>query len=234
MVDAVENGASHDRQIAALVADLRPVERPPPPAAQALAWLGAVAALAAGLAAIGDLDALRGRLAAAPDMWLAAAGSAATAVLAAFAVFLLGRPDRPSAWALLPLPAAALWVGASGAGCLRTWGLPGLEPAGPSDGRDCLLFILGFSVPLSLLLLAMLRRTPPLRPALAAATGGLAAAAAAATLLHFVHPYDASAVDLLAHAVAVAAVVLTNGALARRTVGQAGWLPAAPARDGHA
>ena len=222
MDDTVANGGPHERQIAALVADLRPVERPAPPAVQALAWLAAVAALAVGLAAVGDLHALRGRLAASPDMWLAVAGSAATAVLSAFAVFLLGRPDRSSAWALLPLPATALWVGASGAGCLRSWAIPGLEPAGPSEGRDCLLFILGFSAPLSLLLLAMLRRTPPLQPALAAATGGLAAAAAAATLLNFVHPYDASVADLVAHAAAVAAVVAANSGLARRTLGHGG------------
>jgi hypothetical protein len=206
----------HERLIQNLAADLRPVRRLRPPGLRALAWLAAVGASAAALAAVSDLGAVRDRLMAVPDMWLALAGSAATAVLAAVAAFQLSLPDRRPAWALLPLPAAALWFAASGLGCLRGWTLPGVHPASPSDTMDCLGFILGLSVPLSALLVLMLRRAATLQPGPTAAMAGLAAAAAAATLLTVVHPYDASAVDLAVHAVAVLAVVAANRALGGR------------------
>jgi hypothetical protein len=84
------------------------------------------------------------------------------------------------------------------------------------EARDCLIFIVALSVPLSALLFAMLRRAYPLNIGLAAAVGGLAVAAAAATLLNFFHPYDAAATDLAVHAVAVAIVIAVNTALAGR------------------
>lgn len=208
------NAETHEQLIRDLVADLRPVRRLPPPGAQAVLWLAVVAAAAAVLAMTGDLAPIRVRLAAAPDMWLAIAGSSLTGVLAAIAAFQLGRPDRTPAWALLPLPAAALWVGASGLGCVRTWGIAGISRATLGVETDCVLFIVGVSVPLSALLLAMLRRARPSRPGLMIAAGGLAAAAGAATLLTFFHPYDATASDLLAHAAAVAIVIAANEALA--------------------
>ena len=125
-------------------------------------------------------------------------------------------PDRKPAWALLPVPGLLLWVGASGLGCLRSWFLPGTHPADLVEARDCLVFILGVSLPLSILLVVMLRRGYPLRPNLTAATGGLAAAAAAATLLNFFHPFDAAATDLVVHAGAVVLVVLAGRALSGR------------------
>ena len=210
-----------ERLIQELATDLRPVRRLRPPGLRALAWLAVVGASAAGLAAISDLGAVRDRLMAVPDMWLALAGSVLTAVPAAVAAFQLGLPDRRPAWALLPLPAAALWLAASGLGCLRSWTLPGAHPASPSDTMDCLAFILGLSAPLSALLVLMLRRAATLQPSLTAAVAGLASAAAAATLLTVVHPYDASAVDLAVHAVAVLAVVAANRAWGGRLLGDA-------------
>ena len=141
----------HEHLIEELATDLRPVRRLRPPGLRALAWLAVVGASAAGLAAISDLGAVRDRLVAVPDTSLALAGSVLTAVLAAVAAFQLSLPDRRPAWALLPLPAAALWFAASGLGCLRSWALPGAHPASLSDTMDCLAFILGLSVPLSAL-----------------------------------------------------------------------------------
>jgi hypothetical protein len=91
-----------------------------------LLWLALVAALALTLAAVADWPAVAARLGAAPDMWLSAKGSALTMVLAAVATFQLSLPDRSPLWGLLPLPPALLWIGASGAGCLRTWLVPEL------------------------------------------------------------------------------------------------------------
>lgn len=214
MADAL----SHDALIRALAADLRPVRRLTAPTLRALAWVAAVGALAAALACFADLGAVARRLAAVPDMWLAVTGSTATAVLAALAAFQTAMPDRRPAWALLPLPGLLLWIGASGLGCLRDWLVAGTHDASLAESRACFVFILGVSVPLSLLLLVMLRRACPLRPALTTTLGGLASAAAAATLLNLFHPYDAAASDLLVHVLAVAVVVLANRALSGRTL----------------
>jgi hypothetical protein len=204
------NDAIPDDLIAALSADLQPVKRLHSPLLRGLAWLAAVVAIGLVLTQISDLSELAHRLTAAPDMWLAVSGSAATTVLAALAAFELSLPDRSRAWALLPLPAALLWILASGLGCLRTWLIPGSTMASMNEERDCLLVIVGLSVPLSALLIVMLRRGFSLEPGLTAAMAGLAAAAAAATLLVFIHPFDASASDLLVHAFAVGLVVLAN------------------------
>lgn len=215
------NDAPHDPLIGRLAADLAPVRRLPPPALRALAWLALVAALALALATIADLSAVWRRITAAPDMTLAVVGSVATAVAAALAAFELSLPDRSRAWALLPVPAAALWIGASGIGCLRAWLVPDTHVAVVSEARDCLLFIVGLSVPLSAVLIVMLRRACPLFPALTAAMAGLAAAAAAAALLNFFHPFDAAATDLVVHAVAVGLVVLGARAFGARSLARA-------------
>ena len=209
--------ASHDELIETLATDLRPVRRLASPLVRALLWLALVAAIAAALATLADLDALRHRLEAAPDMWLAVLGSSLTAVAAAIAVFELSVPDRNPRWALLPLPPFLLWVGASGLGCLRAWIVAGTHSASLAEATHCLVFIVGFSVPLGGVLFFMLRRAFPLRTGLTAVVGGLAVAAAAATLLNFFHPFDAAATDLAVHALSVAIVVGGSRMIADRT-----------------
>lgn len=208
--------SANDRLICDLAADLAPVQRLRPPNMRAFAWLAVVAATAIVLTGIADVSALWHRLSAAPDMWLAAAGAALTAILAAIAAFQLSLPDARRAWALLPVPAALLWIVASGLGCLRTWLLPGTHVADLGEARDCLVFIVGLAVPLSALLIIMLRRAYPLQPELTALVAGLASAAAAATLLNFFHPFDAAATDLAVHLFAVALVIGANWALGGR------------------
>ncbi len=200
----------NDRLVQALGADLTPVRRLTAPALRVLLWLAIVGALALALAMVSDVGAMIRRLMTAPDMWLAAMASLLTAVLAAAAAFQLSLPDRKAAWALLPLPAVLLWIGASGMGCLRAWPVAEAYPMPPDQPEHCLIFILGLSLPLSLLLVVMLRRGFSLRPNLTAIIGGLACASAAATLLNFIHPYDAAATDLAVHVFAVAIVILAN------------------------
>ena len=214
------DGSPHERLIQHLAADLAPVRRLRSPSVRALGWLAVVATIALVLAPAADLPAIGRRLAAAPDMWLAVVGSAATAVLAAFAAFRLCLPDAPRAWAALPLPAALLWIVASGFGCLRAWLVPKTHVADLSEARDCLFFIVGLSVPLSGLLIVMLRRACPLQPGLTALIGGLAAAAAAATLLNFFHPFDAAATDLTVHALVVGLVIVANWGFSGRLMTQ--------------
>jgi len=209
---------AHDRLIGALAADLQPVRPLLSPPLRALLWLMLVVLIAAGLALFANLPAVAHRIIAVPDMWLAVLGSIATAATAALAAFELSLPDRSRAWALLPLPAAILWVGASGLGCLRAYVLPGTHVADLGDTRDCLIFIISLSVPLSAVLIFMLRRACSLTPALTATMAGLASAAAAATLLNFFHPYDAAATDLLVHLVAVGIVVVAVRAFGPRAL----------------
>jgi hypothetical protein len=208
--EIVTGTESTDRLIWKLGADLTPVRRLSTPLARVLAWLAIIAAIAVVLATLSDLGSVGRRLSASTDMWLSAIGSVATAVLAAVAAFELSLPDRKPIWALLPLPAAFLWIAASGIGCLRSWFVADASSASLAGTERCLIFILGFSIPLSAVLMVLLRRGYSLHPNLTSIVGGLACATAAATLLNFFHPYDATATDLSVHAFAVAFVVLAN------------------------
>ncbi|MEW9623643.1 NrsF family protein [Rhodanobacter geophilus] len=207
---------SNDSLIAALSAELVPVRRLLPPWLRTVGWLALVATFAVLLFAhYGDEPMLR-RWAGAPDLAWAALGAAVTAITAAWAGFALAVPGRSRAWAWLPLPPALLWIGASGLGCLRTWLAPGTSIATVHQSADCLVFIIAFSIPLSALLVWLLRRACPLRPLLAALLVGLASAAASACLLEICHAYDAAVTDLLTHALAVGIVVAANVAMGGR------------------
>ena len=206
----------HAALIDRLGSGLAPVRRLPPPWRRTVGWLLAVAAIAAGLSMRYGLAGMLQRWAAAPDLEWAAVGAVLTAVAAAWAAFALGVPGRRAAWAWLPLPAALLWIGASGLGCLRSWIAPGTEVASMHQSLDCLVFIVSFSVPLSGLLIVLLRRAYPLRPVLTAVMIGLASAAASASLLEICHAYDAAATDLPTHAAAVLLVVAANAAMGGR------------------
>ena len=211
----MSDGTRHDALIDDLVGGLTPSGRLASPGRRALGWTALVAAAALVLTPWIDWHSLAERMGVS-DLRLAAIGSAITAVTAGLAAFQTSVPGRSSRWALLPLPSAALWIGASGVGCLRSWTIPVAEPTTPNAMEGCFAFILAFSLPLSIVLVAMLRRACPLRPNLTAALAGLAAAAAAATLLVLFHPHDATAEDLLIHLVVVAAVVAANGLLGGR------------------
>jgi hypothetical protein len=213
----IEVNDSNDRLIEAMAANLGPVRRVPPPGLRTLFWLILVAAVAVGLALFADVTAMQHRIMARPDMWLAVLGSVATMTTSALAAFELSLPDRSRAWALLPLPAAALWVGASGLGCMRSYVLPGTHVATIDETRDCLMFIIGLSVPLAAVLVIMLRRAFSLAPSLTAAMAGLASAAAA-TLLNFFHPFDAALSDLAVHTLAVVIVVAAVRGFGGRTL----------------
>lgn len=220
MSTSSNSNSSHERLISNLADDLTPVRRLGHPGLRALTWLAVVVAAGIVLAAFADLSALVHRLGGARDMWLSVIGSTFTAILAAIAAFQLSLPDARRAWALLPLPAAMLWILAGGVGCLRNWLVPGTHAAELSEARDCLVLIVGLAVPLSALLIMMLRRACSLQPELTALTAGLASAAAAATLLNFFHPFDAAATDLTVHAVAVAIVITANWGLRGRLLAQ--------------
>ena len=214
--EAMSETLSQQALIDRLGAELVPVRRLLPPWLRAASWLLVVAVIAVALLLhYGDAGMLR-RLGGAPDLAWAALGALITAVSAVWAAFSLGVPGRRAGWAWLPLPGALLWIGASGLGCLRTWLAPDTSIASLHQSADCLVFIISFSVPLSVLLILMLRRACPLRPVLTAVMIGLASAAASASLLEICHAYDSAATDLLTHALAVAVVVGVNAAMGGR------------------
>lgn len=206
----------HDRLIADLSRDLKPVRRVRP-TRLVLMWLVAVALLGDFFAVRADLHAMMAHLMLAPYMWLAALSSALTAVLAVIAAFMTGMPGRSPRWALLPLPALAWWIVEGGMGFAHIWRLPAWQDASMLGAEYAFGFILLVSLPLSALLALLLRRTFPLHPNRTAGLAGLAAAAAAATLLNFFHAYDGSLPDLVAHVASVGIVIGANRLIA-------GWL----------
>lgn len=213
--------ASHEALIDRLGTELVPVRRLLPPGLRTAGWLLVVALIAIGLLLHYGVEPMLRRFAATPDLAWAGVGAVITAISAAWAAFTLSVPGRRAAWAWLPLPGALLWIGASGLGCLRTLVAPGTSISSLHQSTDCLVFIISFSIPLSALMIVLLRRACPLRPVLTAVLVGLASAAASASLLEICHAYDAAATDLLTHAVAVGLVVAANAAMGGRLLSKA-------------
>lgn len=200
-----------EQLIESLSRGVAPVRPLPPPARRALLWLTAVA-LVTGLVLLryADLAAFAARFAA-PRMTIEAAAILLTGVTAVIAAFHLSLPDRSSLWRYAPLPPLALWIGTSTLGCLQ-YGL-GLGPPGHRAGESthCFAFIVGVSVPLAVLLYAVLRRARPLDPLPVALTAALGVAALAAFILQFFHHFDVTATDLVVHLAAVLFVVAVAG-----------------------
>jgi hypothetical protein len=212
---------AHGALIDRLGSALLPVRRLAPPWRRTAGWLLVVVAIALGLLAYYGTGGMLQRWSAAPDLEWAGIGAALTAGCAAWSAFVLAVPGRRVTWAWLPLPAAALWLGASGLGCLRAWFTPDPQAVALQQSADCLLFIIGLSIPLSMWLIVLLRRACPLRPVLTAVLAGLASAAASAALLEIGHATDSAATDLLTHALAVAGVVAVNAAMGGRLLARA-------------
>jgi hypothetical protein len=177
---------------------------------RALSWLGAAALLGAALSAFGSRPSLMDGAPGGALTWLTFAAAGITASAAALTAFRLSLPERSSAWSLLPLPALLAWTVASGLGCLAAQGTQEAWGKSFDEAAQCLATLIGISLPLSALMLYMLRRAQPLRPKLALALGGLASASAAAVLLSLVHPHPSTPLDLAAHAIALGIIVAFN------------------------
>jgi len=219
--ETMSEPSSHSVLIEHLGGALVPVRRLAPPWRRLLGWLLVVVAVALALFAHYGPDDMLQRWTAAPELGWAGFGAALTAICAAWAALGLSVPGRRALWAWLPLPGALLWIGASGLGCLRVWFTPDPQVAALQQSVDCLVFIIGLSVPLSALLILLVRRACPLRPVLTAVMIGLASAAASACLLEIGHAEASAATDLLTHALAVALVVAVNAAMGGRLLSRA-------------
>lgn len=200
-----------EKLIASLSAGLQPVTPLRPPALRAAFCLLLIAALAAWpLLRLADLQvfALRN---ADPRTALECAASLLTGIVATVSAFYLSVPGRAGRWTFAPLAPLALWIVASGAGCLRN----GVGSA----NWDCLMFVVVTGIPLTLVLFLFLRRARPIAPGPVALAGGLGAAGVAAFLLQFFHPFDVTVMDLLLHTAAVLCVLAVARLLGSRALG---------------
>lgn len=198
--------------IDSLVADAKPVRRLRPPALRALCWL-MLAALTLALVAVGH--GVRPDLTAKLHQPVFAAGLAAalmTGILAAMASFMASVPGRSRRWLLLPAPALAAWISTIGYGCLTDWVSVGPEGLSLGETARCFATLALTSIPLSLLMLFMLRYITRLSPAPVAMMGSLAVAAMTAVALSLFHPLDATALILFWN-FGVAALFLTFSGL---------------------
>jgi hypothetical protein len=206
---------STDDLIRTLSTELKPSGRLAPPMLRSLIWLGVVLAL---IAATALLFARFGGLVTRmdqPRFALEVFATLATGVTGVIAAFHLALPDRSRRWALLPLPAALLWLATSGFGCWSSWATRGPNGLGLGETTQCFAFIVGASIPIGGLLLLALSRARPLQPGAVAAIGGLGAAGLAAFALEFIHPAQTTLIDLGYHLVAVAVVTAAATALGR-------------------
>lgn len=201
---------SHIQLIGVLAADLKPVWRPRSPYVYAAIWFAAVVVAGGLFALLVDMPAVAARLMAHPDLWLAMAGAGLTAILGAIAAFQLSLPDRSPLWALLPLPGLALWLAFSGLGCLRDIPEIGFSQQLFGELRICLSFIAGMSLPLSVLVILLLRWGFSLRPGLTGMSAGIAVAGASVALLNIIHPHDPTVIGIAVHGAAMLLVVFAN------------------------
>jgi hypothetical protein len=196
-----------DKLIASLSRGLVPVRALWPPAYRALSWLAIVMLLLGFLVADKANFGVFVARHAEPRMAFQVLATLVTGITGIVSSFYLCSPDRSSLWRYAALPPLAIWVAASGIGCLR-YGL-GLGPAGDRLGESthCFVFIVAISVPLTAFLYATLRRASPLEPLPVALTAALGVAALAAFTLQFFHPFDTTLVDLSVHLAAVGTVI---------------------------
>lgn len=193
-----------------LVADATPVRRLRAPTTRAACWL-----LFAGIVIVfvGIAHGVRPDLALKlrqPVFVVSLSAAMATGVLSAAATFIASVPGRSRRWLLLPTPAFATWAGTIGYGCLTNWVAIGPNGVSLGETAQCFATLALVGMPLSLMMLIMLRHMARLSPAPIAMAGSLSVAAMTATTLSILHPLDATAMILLWH-LGLAAVFLWLG-----------------------
>lgn len=195
--------------ITSLTADLRPVRRVRPPFIATLVWVtAATAAVCLAVLYFGPREDLAQRFASGIDLPQFVA-AVATGILAAVAAFQCALPDRDWRWSLLPLPAIAVWFVTLIWGCVQDVMASGTEALHLTTSFQCIAFISGLGLPLTVGILWLSRHAAPLRPGPVAALGGLAAAALASAGLSCIQYLNAAVMILVWHGLAVAVVTVT-------------------------
>jgi hypothetical protein len=204
-----------------------PVRRLRPPLARATFWLSVAAVILVLLAVShGARPDLAQRLQQAT--FVVSIGAALlTGILAAITSFLVSLPDRSRGWLLLPLPALVLWLSTIGYGCLTDWVDLDASSLRIGEAARCFATLVLTSVPLSLLMLVMLRHAAPLRPTSVALTSSLAVTAMTASALSLSHAVDATIMVLISTLGPAVAFVGLGALLGTRMFT---WLPQHPAQ----
>jgi hypothetical protein len=196
--------------IGLLSAELQAVKPLQPPVTRALLWLIGIAVVTTpAVLILADLSVFAARN---NDVQftLEMAATLLTGIVAVVAAFYLTIPGRSERWLYAPLAPLSLWLGTSGLGCLRN-GLGHVN-------MDCLYFVLAVSVPLAVILFAVLRVARPIAPLRVALMGSLGVAGIAAFLLQFFHPFDITVIDLGIHLVTIAAIMGAAATFGRRAL----------------
>ncbi len=178
--------------IQSLAANVTPVKRLRPPLVRAGLWL-LLAAVILGLLTVSH--GLRPQFAERmqdPIFVIDMLSSLATGVLATIAAFLLSLPDRSRLWVLLPAPPLIVWLANIGYQCFAGW--VSLPPGAVTvaAASSCLATLILTSLPLSLVMFAMLRYAALLRPVCVIIVGSLAVSAMTSVALSMFHPLDAT------------------------------------------
>ena len=135
-----------------------------------------------------------------------------TGALAAYAVFQISVPGRSPSWAWLPLPAAVLWLGSIGLGCMADVARIGSDAfAFESESAECAWAITLTSLPLGLVMLLMVRHAGVVRPAPTAMLAALSAAALSAAGVSMIHAGENALMVLLWHGGAVLVLSALSG-----------------------
>ena len=205
--------------IATLSGDVKPVRRLRPPLVRAGAWL-AFAVLVLTLVAV--VHGLRPDLAEhlrRPVFVMGMLASLVTGVSAAVASFFVSLPDRSRLWLLLPAPSLTIWLSTIGYGCFTDWVSLGPDGVHLGEAFRCFVTLVLTSLPLSLVMIVMLRYAAMLRPTLVTIAGSLSVAAITATALSLFHDLEAS-VMILAWNVGISILIVAlGGTLGPRMLG---------------
>jgi hypothetical protein len=203
--------------ISSLAKDLPPVRRLRPPVVRASCWLVLAAAV---LTLLAIAQGLRPDLAQRlndPAFAVGMIASILTGVLAAIAAFLVSLPDRSRFWLLLPIPALGIWLSNIGYQCLTQWISIGPDGIGLGEAVQCFATLVLTSLPLSLMMLVMLRHAAPLRPRTVTVMGSLSVAAITATALSLFHTMDATVMILMWN-LGTAVILVTLGSVFSKTM----------------
>lgn len=203
--------------IRSLAANASPVRRLRPPLVRAAAWLLLAAVLMVLMTASHGLRPQFAERMQDIPFALSMVSSLLTGVLAAIATFFVSLPDRSRWWLLLPVPPLIVWLSTIGYQCFAGW-VPVPEGAITVEvAAGCLATLVLTSLPLSLLMLVMLRYAAALRPTSIILMGSLAVSAITSVALAMFHPLDATAM-ILGWNFGTAVIVLGFAAIFSRRV----------------
>ncbi len=205
-----------EQLIGQLSQDLPPVRRLPGPVVLTVLWLAlAFAAIGAAVLYFGPRHDLVQRLDV-PFDWQQAVASTLTGIAAALAAAMLALPDRDWRWGLLPVLPLVAWFGSLTMGCISDVQRLGMSALELTTSWGCVKIILGLGLPLTAVMLLLLRHAGLVRPVPVILMGGLSAASLASAGLTLFHHLEAAAMVLVWHGGAILLLVCLGTLLGRR------------------